>query len=270
MTAMQAILFDLDGVIYQDETAIAGAKEVVAWVREQGIPHMFLTNTTSRPRSAIVAKLRTMGIDISVTALLTPPVAAARWLNESGLRNIALFVTEVTASEFSALPSNQQAPVDAVVVGDLGERWDFPTLNNAFRLLMSESAPRLVALGMTRYWLSESGLRLDVGPFIKALEYATGHEAIVMGKPAPHYFNAALSALGVSAERTLMIGDDIRGDIEGAQRLGMKTVLVRTGKFRSDDLAQGVRPDGVLGSVADLPDWWRRYSGFISPPPQAS
>ena len=56
-----AFLFDLDGVLYQDESAIAGAKEVVAWVREQGIPHMFLTNTTSRPRSAIVAKLQTMG-----------------------------------------------------------------------------------------------------------------------------------------------------------------------------------------------------------------
>ena len=269
MTSMQAILFDLDGVIYQGETAIAGAKEVVAWVRAQGIPHLFLTNTTSRPRAAIAAKLQAMGIDIDEEALLTPPLAAARWLSESGVRNVALFVTEATSSEFSALSRNPLANVDAVVVGDLGERWDFSTMNGAFRLLMSASAPQLVALGMTRYWLSESGLRLDVGPFIKALEYATGREAIVIGKPAPHYFNAALSKLGVAAEKTLMIGDDIRGDIEGAQRLGMKAVLVRTGKFRPDDLAQGVRPDDVIDSVADLPNWWSSYSGFTSSPPQA-
>lgn len=266
MTHMRAILFDLDGVLYQDESAIAGAKEMVAWVREQGIPHMFLTNTTSRPRSAIIAKLQTMGIDISPGSLLTPPVAAASWLNTSRMRNVALFVTESTASEFSVFSSNTDAQVEAVVVGDLGERWDFTTMNRAFRLLMSDNAPPLIALGMTRYWLAEGGLRLDVGPFIKALEYAIGREAVVMGKPAPHYFQAALSKLGVPAEQTLMIGDDVRGDVEGAQRLGMKALLVRTGKFRPPDLDLGIQPDGVIDSIADLPRWWDSYSGRTSSP----
>lgn len=257
MTSRQALLFDLDGVLYQDETAIAGAKEVVAWVRAQGIPHLFLTNTTSRPRAAIVARLKSMGIDISPESLLTPPVAAARWLSESGLRHVTLFVTDATASEFASFAVSDDAKqVQAVVVGDLGEQWDFATLNRAFRLLMTESAPPLVALGMTRYWQSEGGLRLDVGPFIKALEYATGREALVMGKPAPHYFQAALSALGTTPEQTVMIGDDIRGDVDGAQRLGMQALLVRTGKFRPSDLALGIRPDGVLDSIAGLPDWW--------------
>ncbi len=266
MTHMQAILFDLDGVLYQDESAITGAKEVVVWVREQGIPHMFLTNTTSRPRSAIVAKLQTLGIDISPASLLTPPVAAASWLKTSRMHNVALFVTESTASEFSGFSFHPDAQVEAVVVGDLGERWDFTTMNRAFRLLMSNNAPPLVALGMTRYWLAEGGLRLDVGPFIKALEYAIGREAVVMGKPAPHYFQAALSKLGVPAEQTLMIGDDVRGDVEGAQRLGMKALLVRTGKFRPADLDLGIQPDGVLDSIADLPRWWDSYSGRTSSP----
>src|SRR5512138_3354936 len=159
MTTMRAILFDLDGVLYQDDTAIAGAKEVVGWALAQGIPHMFLTNTTSRPRSAIVAKLKTMGIEIAADALLTPPVAAAHWLGESGMRKVGLFVTEATASEFSAFTVIQDdAPVEAVVVGDLGVRWDFATMNRAFRLLMAEGAPPLLALGMTRYWLSNEGL----------------------------------------------------------------------------------------------------------------
>jgi len=123
-----------------------------------------------------------------------------------------------------------------------------------------------VALGLTRYWLADGGLRLDVGPFIKALEYASGREAIVMGKPAPHYFQAALSTLGVAPEQTLMIGDDIRGDIEGAQRLGIKTLLVRTGKFRPADLHLGIQPDGVLDSVVDLPRWWSLHSGTTLSP----
>ena len=267
MTTMRAILFDLDGVLYQDEMVIPGANEVVAWVREQAIPHMFLTNTTSRPRTAIVAKLRTMGIEIPAESVLTPPVAAARWLSESAIHNVALFVSEATASEFSAFSCREgEMDVEAVVVGDLGDSWDFATMNRAFRLLISDKTPPLVALGMTRYWLREDGLRLDVGPFIKALEYATGCEAIVMGKPAPHYFQAALSKLGVSPDQTLMIGDDIRGDVDGAQHLGMKALLVRTGKFRSADLSLGIRPDGILDSVADLPSWWRSYSGSTLSP----
>lgn len=74
------LLFDLDGVLYQGEAPIPGAADTLTWVREQGIPHLFLTNTTSRPRSALVDKLAGMGIDITEKQLLTPPVAAARWL----------------------------------------------------------------------------------------------------------------------------------------------------------------------------------------------
>lgn len=257
MATRQALLFDLDGVLYQDEAAIEGAREAVAWVREQGIPHLFLTNTTSRPRAAIVAKLAKMGIDIAFEELLTPPLAAAQWLRRSGLRKLALFVTPATATEFAEFTvTDDDAQVEAVVIGDLGEQWDFATLNRAFRLLMAKPAPILVALGMTRYWLRAEGLRLDVGPFIKALEYATGREALVMGKPAPHYYQAALATLGSEAQQTVMIGDDIRGDIEAAQRLGMQTLLVRTGKFRPDDLQLGIEPAAVLDSVADLPQWW--------------
>ena len=53
-----------------------------------------------------------------------------------------------------------------------------------------------------------------------------------------------------------MVGDDLEGDIAGAQRHGMRTVLVRTGKFRPDDLEHtSVVPDGIVSSIAQLPDW---------------
>ncbi|HEY0721174.1 MAG TPA: TIGR01458 family HAD-type hydrolase [Gammaproteobacteria bacterium] len=267
---MQAILFDLDGVLYQDGAAIPGAAEVVAWVREHAIPHLFLTNTTSRPRTTIVAQLEAMGIAVAEDEVLTPPLAAARWLRASGRQRLALFVTEAAARDFAGFTLGEEAEeVDAVVVGDLGEQWDFAVMNRAFRLLMSEAAPPLLALAMTRYWQSGEGLRLDAGPFIRALEYATGREAVVMGKPAAHYFQTALAKLGIAPKQTVMIGDDIRGDIDGAQRLGMKGLLVRTGKFRPTDLAQGIQPAGVLDSIADLPRWWRDYSGNGSSPAQA-
>ena len=53
-----------------------------------------------------------------------------------------------------------------------------------------------------------------------------------------------------------MVGDDIESDIAGAQAVGMRTVLVRTGKFRPDEFEQGrITPDGIVSSIAHSPDW---------------
>jgi HAD superfamily hydrolase (TIGR01458 family) len=256
---MKGILFDLDGVLYVGERAIDGAVATLEWVARQGIPHLFLTNTSSRPRSAIVDKLAGMGIRIDGDDILTPAVAASRWLGQNVEGPLALFIPEATRSEFSAfgqLSEESPAGAGAVVVGDMGRDWTFERLNRAFALLMQEPAPALVALGMTRYWSSEQGLQLDAGPFVKALEYATGHEAVVTGKPAKGFFDSAASLLGIEPAGLLMIGDDIQGDVAAAQACGIRAALVRTGKFSEADLQKGIVPDALFDSIADLPAWW--------------
>jgi phospholysine phosphohistidine inorganic pyrophosphate phosphatase len=253
---MTALLIDLDGVIYEGEKPLPGAAEALEWVREQELPHLFLTNTTSRPRSALVTKLADFGIPASAEQILTPPVAAARWLAEHAPGPAALFVAPATTEEFDELDiaATEQVGVASVVVGDYGERWSFAELNRAFRLLMNRPQPALVALGMTRYWKAEDGLRLDTAPFVTALAHASDAEPVVLGKPAAAFFETALSVLGVRADEVLMIGDDIVGDIDGAQRAGIRAALVRTGKFRPDDLHVGIRPDAIVDSIAGLPD----------------
>lgn len=245
----------MDGVLYQGGKVIPGAPEVIEWCAQEQIPHLFLTNTTSRPRPALVERLAGFGIPAVADRILTPPLAACRWLTARGSGPVALFVPRATQAEFEKF-AVADTRVSAVVVGDLGRGWDFATLNKAFRLLMAEPPPALLALGLTRYWQAEDGLRLDTGPFVRALEYAAGVAAVVLGKPAAPFFETAVDLLGGTAAETVMIGDDIRGDIEGAQRAGLRTVQVRTGKFRPRDLQLGIHPDTVLDSVADLPRWW--------------
>lgn len=138
---MTSILFDLDGVFYQGDAAIAGAADVVAWARDEAIPHLFVTNTTSRPRSALVEKLAGFGIDTTTEHIFTPAVAAVHWLEQqcSG-QKVSLFIPQATQSDFKqiSLSDSEEDDVCAVVVGDLGEQWDFNTLNRAFRLLMHD------------------------------------------------------------------------------------------------------------------------------------
>lgn len=258
---MRALLVDLDGVLYVGERPVEGAAEALGWLEREAVPHLFVTNTTSRPRAALVAKLERLGLPgVRAERILTPPVAARRWLREHAPGPAALFVPEATAGEFGdlpRLPGDAERGAASVVLGDLGEGWDFATLNRAFRLLMEEPRPPLVALGMTRYWRAPDGLRLDVAPYVAALEHATGARAVVLGKPALPFFDTALAMLGAAAGETAMIGDDVVGDVGGAQRAGLAGLLVRTGKFRPADLERGdVAPDAVLDSVAELPAWW--------------
>lgn len=262
----RALLFDMDGVVYNAEEPIAGAAEALEWVRAQNIPHLFVTNTTSRGRDVLVAKLERFGIAATADKILTPCLTAKAWLRHQKPGRVALFVRTAARADFeglSCLPDDAESGASYVVIGDLGEGWDYRTLNRAFRLLQHNPEARLIALGMTRYWQTPEGLSLDVAPFVAALEHATGRQAIVLGKPAPDFFIAAADRLGLAPGSVLMIGDDIHADVGGAQAAGLQGALVKTGKFREADLEGRVKPDVVLGSVADLPDWWTRHAAAI-------
>ena len=252
-----SLLIDLDGVLYRGDDIISGSVNTIKWVQQQSIPHVFITNTTSRPRRQIVEKLNRLGFEIPAQSILTPPVAACQWLSNRVSGLTALFVPDNTREDFSSIPllSEEDEAVSAVVLGDIANAWTFEELNRAFRFLMREPKPVLIALGMTRYWQTADGLQLDVGPYVKALEYAAGCEAVVLGKPSAHFFKAALKILQCVPADALMIGDDIVGDIRGAQRAGIKGVLVRTGKFRASDLDSEIHPDAVIDSISDLPEW---------------
>jgi HAD superfamily hydrolase (TIGR01458 family) len=251
----------MDGVLYDSETPIPGAAKTLAWVRERRIPHLFVTNTTSRSRAVLVEKMARFGMTASETDILTPCEIAANFIAEHGGGNVALFVRPTARIAFArlhCLPEDAESGARYVVIGDLGDGWDFRTLNRAFRLLHSNPASTLIALGMTRFWKAHDGISLDTAPFVAALEYATGHKAVVFGKPAQAFFYGAAQQLNVPPGEILMVGDDIETDIGGAQHSGLKGALVRTGKYRTSDLDGSVRPYLVLDSIAALPEWWDR------------
>jgi HAD superfamily hydrolase (TIGR01458 family) len=253
------LLIDLDGVVYQGGRVIAGAADTIAWINSSQIPHLYVTNTTSQSRNTLLEKFNQFGIKAAAEDIFTPIIAASQWLHDRQLKRIVFFVTENAISEFEGfdrLDSSTAISVDAIVIGDLGEEWSYSRLNQAFRLLMTEPRPVLIALGLTRFWQASDGLRLDVAPFVRALECASSSESEVLGKPSLAFFESALKLLKAQAKNAIMIGDDIVGDIQGAQKAGMRAILVKTGKYRKRDLNGEIRPDVILDSIANLPEWW--------------
>jgi HAD superfamily hydrolase (TIGR01458 family) len=252
LEGMEGLLLDLSGVLYVQDEAVPGAADTLAKLRDGGIPLRLVTNTTMRPRRSILERLGRLGIEADPSELLTPATLAVRRCEGAGYESVSLVVLDELREDLEGLEESEGS-VDAVIVGDLGEGWDYGVLNRAFRQLMDGA--ELIALQKNRYWETAEGLSLDAGPFVSALEYATGREAEVVGKPSDSFFRLALSELGVRADRAAMVGDDVEADVGGAMDAGLAGILVRTGKYREDLVRKsGIEPTATVDSIADVPD----------------
>ena len=245
-------LIDIDGVLYTGDTPVPGAREAIASLVDQGYPFRCVSNSTRKCRATIAARLGKMGFDIPEHAIFTPPLAAVRYMQETGKHRAFLLTTGDVDRDFAGTCTDDgSTAVDYVIIGDAGDRVTYASMNHAFRCLM-EGAD-LIALEKDRYWMDKDGLSLSAGPFVTALEAATGKTATVVGKPSKAFFDLALRDMRLDACGVVMIGDDILTDIGGSQGAGMRGVLVRTGKFREDTLKTvPVKPAAVINSLGDI------------------
>lgn len=244
-------LIDVDGTLLSGDREIPGSQQFLGRLRSSGIPFRIVTNTTRRPRGAVARTLRTAGIDVRDDEVLAPAALARRTIAASGRRRTLLLVADGLLEDLDGVESCWDAP-DWVVVGDLGPEFTWERLNQAFRALLDGAS--LLALHVNRYWHDgDRGPKIDAGAFVRALEYAADVRAEVLGKPSPEFYRLALDDLGIAAQHTVMIGDDVRNDGIGAGQAGLRSILVRTGKFREADLgSSGFIPERVIASIAEL------------------
>jgi HAD superfamily hydrolase (TIGR01458 family) len=252
---MAAILLDIDGVLHVSGKAIPGAPEAVQRLRAEGHRIRFVTNNTTRARAQLTAELRAIGIELEEEELATTPLAAGKLLE--GLRVFPLTMSAIR-DDLAKHVTLVEDGAEVVLVGgadetaETGEVFAYDNLNRAFAEL--RAGARLVCLHKNRWWQTGRGPQLDAGALVAGLEYAAEVEAEVVGKPTAAYFEAALAELDAAPGDAVMVGDDVEADIGGAKRIGMKGVLVRTGKFRPAALREAdPQPDAVIDSIADLP-----------------
>ncbi|KPJ90395.1 MAG: hypothetical protein AMS18_11055 [Gemmatimonas sp. SG8_17] len=249
--AVKGVLLDIDGTLQDANGAIAGAGDAVRQLRSTGLPLRFLTNTSRLSRVQVMEVLRSYGFGADLAEVYTASVGASLWLQGQRVRRAAVCVPAQALVDFPSQLLDEERP-EVVLVGDLGNEWTFSRLNQVFRWLLAGA--ELVAIHRNRYWRTEHGLTLDAGPFVAALEYATGQVAKTIGKPSPEFFETAARSMGLETGDVVMVGDDLSTDVAGAHSAGAKAVLVRTGKFREDDLAASrSRPEFVIDSICGLP-----------------
>jgi HAD superfamily hydrolase (TIGR01458 family) len=244
-------LIDLDGTIVEGGELIPGALKTLNALVQRGLPFRIVTNTTSKPRSAILTRMHTLGMDLTLEQLITAPIIGRDYLQREGITRCFPLLKTSLLEDLGTVEFVDDAP-QAVLVGDIGEELTYAALNRAFRFLLDGAA--FITLARNRYFRGVDGLFLDVGAFVTALEYATQKQAILIGKPASEFFKLACQNLGVPLAATVVIGDDLEADVGGANSAGCAGVLVRTGKFRPEQTETSeIRPDAILDSLAALP-----------------
>jgi len=250
---VEGVLLDIDGVLTVSWRPLPGAIDALAALRDLGLPFRLITNTTTHTRADLARTLREAGIDVEPREIVTAVVATAAYLrtNHPGARVFLLSDGDARA-DLEGVELVEEA-ADVVVLGGAYEGFTYEAVNRVFRMLMDGAA--LVGMHRNLYWRTAEGWQLDAGAYIAGLEEASGRRATICGKPAAAYFRAALETIGVPAERAAMVGDDVANDVLGAQALGLTGVLVRTGKFRPEDLERAERaPDHVIETIGDLPE----------------
>jgi HAD superfamily hydrolase (TIGR01458 family) len=241
----EGLLVDLDGTLYVGDEPVEGAREAIGRLKSSGLVLRYVTNTTRKPRREVCEHLLSLRFEVEEVEIFTPARAAAGLIGD---RSCFPLVDESLLEDLASVTLSEDRP-DYVLVGDLGEGFTYDRLNTAFRHLMDGA--ELIALQKNRYWRKEDGLSMDAGPFVAALEYASGKSATVVGKPERGFFRLALEDIGLVPNEVAMVGDDSEADVAGSQAAGLKGIQVKTGKYRPE--TEGV-PDLVIESFADLPE----------------
>ncbi len=248
---IDALLIDLEGVLYSDNQLITGSIDVIKELKKKGIKLRFLTNTTTAPRKIILDKLINFGFDVQENEIFTPIIATKNYLRDNAVKKISLVTNIEIIEEFNEYEITQKDP-KAVIMGDIHKNFNWEILDQIFKLVYVNNAA-LIALHQNKYCIREGKVSLDLGPFVKAVEYASNKKSILMGKPEKNFFEMAIKDMEISKDAVLMIGDDIISDIKGAKDFGIKTIQVKTGKFQLEDCSDKfLQPDKRIDSIADL------------------
>jgi len=250
---VRGILTDIDGTLYFKGFPIPGAIETVSKLREIGIKLVFLTNTDSKAPKTVVKSLHDYGFTINKEEVFTPIIAIKEFLSNYSDKKSYLVTTKEVKMEFEDIPQikGSEKP-DFVIISDFHDDWNVNRLNEAFKYVLKGA--ELLGTQGNKYYLDRKGEPvIDTGSFVQMIARAANVVPKIFGKPSVDYFNRALKKINLTSNETIVIGDDIESDIQGAANTGIKGVLVKTGKGQFITQSElPIKPYKIINSFSSI------------------
>jgi len=270
LDGVRGLVLDADGVIVLKGELLPGAPEALARLVALGIPFRIVTNFSAAHRDTLSARFADGAVPGARFITAASAAAAYTATHYPGGRLFVISApdalrefdgqTLVSLDEADAAAPGELA---AVVIGDGGDELSYRNLNVAFRAI--RRGAEFVAMHRNPWWLTPRGETLDAGAFVAGLEEATGRAPVVCGKPSPVVFTQALAGLAedlgvrrLPARDVAMVGDDPVADIAAARRVGLRGILVLTGKVGAGEAGAAMsgpartRPTAIAQSLPDI------------------
>jgi len=251
--SLRVFFFDMDGVLSvgKEKPRYVGGKDVVRRLKESGRKTFVLTNNSTQTRQELHQNLASLGFAFDSSEILTSSYLTSLYLSERfGEASFYVVGEACLRRELEVAGHKASGRPQAVVVG-LDRELSYEKLNDALRFLRA-GAVLIGSYGGSVY-MSSQGPALSAGPIVKMLEYASGKRAVLIGKPSPRMFRLALRLTNESANKAVMVGDQIETDLRGARKAGVHTILVLTGVDTRETIRRSkFKPDAVVESVDDI------------------
>ncbi|MCW8803012.1 MAG: HAD-IIA family hydrolase [Ignavibacteriaceae bacterium] len=242
------LLIDFDGVLKLGNSPAPDAKDFFEFINENKIPVCILSNSTLRTGEQVKDFFTSHMIGPTIPAI-TAFDATVSFVKKN-YKKVQVYCRDYLIHHFEGMLDNENP--EAIVIGDIEDKWNYHIMNEIFKKVFAGAD--LIAMHKNKYWYPHGELLIDAGAFIHGIEFASDKKAILIGKPSPHYFKAALEKIDANSQESFfMIGDDIENDIKATQDIGGRGILIYTGKTKFP-LKKGIKikPDYEANSLKDV------------------
>ncbi|EUJ25904.1 Uncharacterized hydrolase yutF [Listeria grayi] len=247
-----AYLIDLDGTMYRGSEKIPEAPLFVKELLARNIPHLFVTNNSTKTPEQVAATLNSMDIPAKPENIFTSSLATAQYMTQLNQGKTAYVIGEAGLKEALQLAGFEEKAVDPdfVVVG-MDREVNYEKLATA--ALAIRGGATFISTNRDRAIPTEKGLMPGNGAITGAISLTTGVEPTFIGKPEAIIVEQALERLGIGKEQAIMVGDNYETDISAGIQYGMDTVIVHTGFTSPEELRE--KPQQPTYAIADLSEW---------------
>jgi 4-nitrophenyl phosphatase len=258
---IQALVIDMDGVLWRGNTALPGLKEFFDFLQSGSISFMLATNNASKTPDQYLRKLANFGVTVEREYILTSSLATAAYLRQEFQSGTTVYVVgqeglrEAMREAGFTLLNDSSQPADVVVAG-IDFTLTYEKLQHA--ALLIQGGARFIGTNGDLTFPIEGGFAPGAGSILAAIQAATGVEPVTIGKPERFMFDISMQKMDTTPAHTAMLGDRLETDILGGQQAGLKTIMVLTGVDDEDAIVQkGVQPDVIFSGIDELVQYWQ-------------
>ncbi len=265
LATIRAVLFDMDGVIYRGNQPLPAVNELLSFLKRHGVAYACITNNAGFTPEQVAAKVQRMGLAIPANHIVTSAMATNLYLRSVAPRGTPIYAVGMEGLLDQLFGDGYFVPADTnpryVVVG---VDFDLTYAKLRAACLAIRGGATFVGTNPDRTYPAEDGIVPGAGSILAALVAATDQQPVIIGKPAPAMFEAALALLSAQPATTLMVGDRYDTDILGGAEAGLPTAMVLTGVSDRAEAEQSSRPPDLL--VTDLAELLRVWSDTLGAP----